>query len=187
MDPQRFDDLVRHLPLRPRRDVLTGLAGGVLAMLPSASVREAEAKKNKNRKKPLKRNDFGCVDVGKACRGNDNNCCSGVCDGKKPKKGDRDKSTCVAHDASTCVAGQTVAACDGVTVECATTSGEGDGQCVTTTGKAPYCFGAARCFACKKDADCVAVCGAGAACFPCAAECGDTVGTACGGIASCGD
>jgi hypothetical protein len=186
MNSQRFDDLVRTLPMARRRSVLAGLAGGLLAALPLPPGRDAEAKKkNKKKRKKLKRNEFGCVDVGKACRGKNGNCCSGICDGKKPKPGEKDKSRCQAHDESTCVAGQTIEECGGDdTVECETTSGRG-GVCATTTGKGPYCFFGAACLVCEKDEDCEAVCGAGAACFPCSEECRHTGGTACGGLDNC--
>ena len=49
-----------------------------------------EKKKNK---KP-KNNAFGCLNVGQACNGKNDKCCSGICDGKKPKKGKKDKSKC---------------------------------------------------------------------------------------------
>jgi hypothetical protein len=184
MDPRRFDELVRDFPTARRRDLLAGLAGGLIAALPLASPPSARARNKKKRKKGLQRNDFGCVDVGKACRGNDANCCSGVCDGDKPKQGKRDQSRCAAHDASTCVAGQTIDDCGGVDVPC-TTSANLEGDCVTTTGKAPYCFADGDCFVCKKDADCVPFCGPQAACIPCGGECVETGNTACVGIGEC--
>ena len=64
------------------------------------------AKQRKQHRQKLKRNAFGCVNVGGKCRGKDGNCCSGICDGKKPKKGKKDTSRCAGHDASTCLAGQ---------------------------------------------------------------------------------
>ncbi len=125
----------------------------------------AEAKKNKNKnkkkKKKIKRNGFGCVNVGNSCK-NDGQCCSGICEGKK------DKKKCKAHDESTCQDGQDF--CLGVNVPCTTTFGDA-GQCTTTTGEAPYCFQDGDCFPCSKDKDCEPIFGAGAACIVCVAEC----------------
>jgi hypothetical protein len=186
MDGIRFDRLTRSLVTGvTRRHVLSrlGMAALGLGLLPSP---EAVAKKKK--KKKLKLNQFGCVNVGGKCRGKDKNCCSGVCQGKKPKNGKRDKSRCVAHDESTCEPGQTGTVCDGAAdVPCAPTSGP-VGVCFTTTGNAGYCSASGTCSPCQKDADCIGVCGEGAACVPCASECDFLGGTACVGASpgACG-
>jgi hypothetical protein len=171
MDATRFDRLTRSLSRTlPRRRAATLLATaglGVVAGRPPA----LDAKKKKKKKKPLKLNDFGCVNVGGACRGNDANCCSNICEGKKPKKGEKDKSRCVAHDASTCLTGQTRDECgpgEDENVSCETSGGT-EGVCLTTTGNAPFCASnSGDCFPCQKDADCIQFCGTGAACVPCA-------------------
>jgi len=113
------------------------------------------------------------VDVNAFCQ-TDDQCCSGLCQGKQGKK------TCQAHDQSTCQPGQDV--CLGSDDVCTTTTGA-DGACATTTGKAIYCFGAGSCAPCAKDADCVQLVGAGAACIVCA-ECADDIpgATACVGL-----
>jgi hypothetical protein len=131
-----------------------------------------EAKKNK-RKKP-KKNEFGCLDVGKKCAGKDSKCCSGLCQGKKPKRGKRDKSKCVGHNAGSCQAGFDV--CLGVSAPCST-----EGFCFQTTGKASFCAGGSGvCTNCQKDTDCEALgAGPGAACVVCASECPQTGGTVC--------
>jgi hypothetical protein len=184
MDANRFDDLIRVLPFTSRRGLLAGLAGGMLAAV-TRSPRQPAAQKRKKRKK-LQFNAFGCVDVGGACRGNGANCCSGICAGSKPKQGGRDRSRCAAHDQSTCVAGQTDEFCGGIEFTCTTTAGVTIGACITTTGNAPYCFSDGDCFPCKKDADCIGVCGPQAACAVCnAAECAPVGGTACVGIEQC--
>lgn len=182
MDPRRFDGLVRALPSGTRRGLLAALAGGVLAS-PIAAGTKAKKRKKKAR---LRRNAFGCVDVGNACLGNNANCCSGVCAGKKPKKGKRDTSRCVAHDESTCLAGQTLEICGGAAnIGCTTTLGA-PGQCVTTTGKAPFCFaGGGACFRCSKDTDCIPLCGQAAACVVCSGECAQTGGATCVGQGFC--
>ena len=182
MDPRRFDDLTRSLPAGSRRGLLAAWAGAALVARTRTT---AASSTRKQRKKPLQRNAFGCVDVGKACRGNDDNCCSGRCDGSKPKKGKKDTSRCVAHDASTCLSGQTIAECGGAAnVACTTTLKEA-GQCVTTTGNAPYCFaGGGVCFRCTKDTECIPLCGGAAACVRCS-SCLATDGLSCVGLGFC--
>ena len=98
MVSQQFDRLARSFSrLRSRRS-LAGLVGLGALLLPGQSQAK---KKHKHKKKKVKRNDFGCVDVGKFCK-NDGQCCSGICEGKKNKK------KCKAHDQSTCQPGQTI-------------------------------------------------------------------------------
>jgi hypothetical protein len=170
MDDIWFDRLTRRL-------VLGGFACGPLATLLGCDFVTAKKGKGKER---LKRNQFGCVDVGGKCRGNDANCCSGICEGKKPKKGKKDKSRCVAHDAGSCVAGQRPEFCGasvGGNLSCTTSIGT-PGICHTTTGNAGYCGGKILCTACQRDADCQESCGLLAACLQCD-FCGETGGTAC--------
>jgi hypothetical protein len=165
MNAIRFDTLSRSLMAgSSRRTVLGGWAAtlGVLVLSRSEPV---TAKKSK-RKKRLRFNQFGCVDVGGTCRGNSDNCCSGICEGKRPKKGKKDKSRCVGHDATSCGIGDTLAFCGGTDVGCTTSSGD-MGDCATTTGNAPFCQGDGACLPCTKDADCIAQCGLKAACVVC--------------------
>ena len=172
MDAVRFDRLVKGLAgVTSRRAMLQLAALGLGAALPTGWAR---AKKNKHKSK-LKRNDFGCVDVGKPCRGKSANCCSGVCEGKKPKKGKKDKSRCVDHDAGSCQPEQD--ACVAPTAPCA----EG-AECFRTTGKGSFCglAGDGACAACQKDADCEARgFGPGAACVICPPPCPTSPFTAC--------
>jgi hypothetical protein len=110
---------------------------------------------------------LGCVNVGGKCRGNDANCCSGICDGKKPKKGKKDRSRCQAHDASTCQPGQSPEVCGDEDVVCTTSGGE-KGMCATTTGNAGYCFNAVQLNgSCTRDTDCQDGVGPSAACIHC--------------------
>lgn len=142
-----------------RRDLLRGLANTGLGLRIVGFAEPGEAKKKrKKRKRKIKRNAFGCVDVGNFCR-NSGQCCSDICEGKKGKK------KCQPHDASTC-AGQDL--CAGEFVPC--TIKEFTGTCAVTTGNASYCAANTACAACAKDTDCEALCGAGAACIVCA-EC----------------
>jgi hypothetical protein len=163
MEASHFDALTRSLAdARSRRAAVGGLLAGTLGLLRFA---EAAAKqKSKNRKNRLQRNAFGCVNVGGKCRAKDSNCCSGICQGKKPKKGERDKSKCIAHNTGACSFGQD--SCGGGVFPC----GLPGGNCLVTTGNASFCGVQAKgaCLDCKKDADCVALgYGQGAACCVC--------------------
>jgi hypothetical protein len=163
MDGTHFDRLTRRFSAAPtRRTVLIGLAAALgLAVSPAAG----GAKKRQRRKKKLKLNRFGCVDVGKPCRGNSANCCSGICEGRKPKKGKRDKSRCVAHN---------VGACTPENDTCLVETGnfcnpeKKFAACYRTTGNASFCGNAAvgGCIECRTDADCLDF-GAGSACVVC--------------------
>ena len=158
MDAGQFDAVVRALQsASSRRSVLAGIA----ALAPPG----VASAKTRRKPRPV-RNAFGCVDVGGFCFGRDAFCCSGRCTGNKPKQGKKDKRRCAAHDASTCQIGDD--ACGPVIVPCVTTKGSNLGGCFTTTGNAPYCTAAVvSCRSFTKDADCVAKCGAGAACLKC--------------------
>lgn len=160
MNAWRVDRCVRVLsdPASRRQTIVAAFLGG-LALLRRGH--EAMAKK-KRRKKKIKKNDFGCVNVGGFCK-NNGQCCSGICKGKKGKNLHLRK--CQAHDASTC-AGQ--GGCAGEGVPCSTV--EFTGSCAVTTGNGSYCAVSKECVACAKDTDCEALCGAGAACIVCA-EC----------------
>jgi hypothetical protein len=140
MDSNRFDTLTRSLTVRRSRRLAARLLGGVGFALGLGNGLRAEPARGRRRPKakPLRFNDFGCVPVGQPCRGNDANCCSGICEGNRPKKGKRDRSRCVAHDASNCPSGATPFGCGGTDLFCATTAGQ-DGVCATTTGDASYC------------------------------------------------
>ena len=170
MDAARFDALLRSLSARAsRRGALAALASGLLVVGSLAGGgQEAKAKKNRKKKKPPL-NAFGCVDVGKACRGNDTNCCSGICEGKKPKKGKRDTSLCVAHDTGDCTPATTYCTAGEVNSKCGFAGA--DARCQTTTGNASFCANFENfigsgppCHSCDKDADCEAVTGPGSAC-----------------------
>jgi hypothetical protein len=178
MNRHRFDALTRSLVSRvSRRDLVARLAGGVLAwsaaQLPHLANARKRKRKNKKRKK-VRFNEYGCVNVGRLCK-NADQCCSGLCEGKKGKK------TCRAHDQSTCQPGQSSAVCSGgANVVCTASSGA-PGLCLATTGNAGYCYADGDCFACAKDADCEPICGSGAACITCAGTCAGRGGTFCAG------
>jgi hypothetical protein len=180
-DLQRaLHDLQPHRAL-PRRAVLASLAGILPAWaLPDSLAVEAKKHKHKHKHKNKKKNNtpqtnaFGCLNIGQHCNGKDDKCCSGICDGKKPKKGKKDKSKCAGHDANICQPGFDV--CQGVIATCSN-----GGACFTTTGNAPFCAGGdGVCTVCRRDPDCVAAgFGALAACVVCNSECPETGGTVC--------
>jgi hypothetical protein len=148
----------------PRRMALAALAGSALTVLMSGVGRQtadAKRRKGKGKQKKIKRNAFGCVDVGKACRGKDANCCSGNCEGRKPKRGKKDKSRCVAHNTGSCLPENNACVDPGIT-SCGTF-----GVCLRTTGKASFCAGLGICEVCARDPDCDAVTGPGSACIDC--------------------
>jgi hypothetical protein len=177
MDAGHFDQLTRLLTAgASRRVALGGLAAALsvsAARLPVASARK--------RREKLVRNAFGCVAVGRKCRGKDRVCCSGRCDGKRPRKGEKDTSRCVAHDTGGCRAGQRNQNCGGVDIQC---RGGASlvGVCETTTGNAPYCARGYSCVSCATDQDCRSVCGPRAACLPCGYYC---PGPVCAGPNAC--
>jgi hypothetical protein len=176
MDLERFDHLTRAVSSVLSRRTLAGALGLGALSLPLLT----DAKKKRKKKKKVKFNDFGCVNVGGFCK-NNSQCCSNICSGKKGKK------KCKGHDASTCQPGQVSETCGGAANVFCTSSGGDMGACFTTTGGAGYCEASGTCADCKKDADCIAVCGPQAACIPCA-DC-DLFETACVGpsVDSCGE
>lgn len=182
MDATRFDYLTRSLTdTASRRMLLGGFAAslGLAALCFPMSMEARKKRKNTNKKKQPAFNQFGCLNVGQKCRGNSANCCSGICQGKKPKKGQKDKSVCVAHDTGDCPPGLTAEICGGQeNVFCTTGTGFPGGTCLTTTGNAGYCGADSDCRQCTRDADCRAELGPQAACVVCA-TCAE--GTRCAG------
>jgi hypothetical protein len=167
-----------------RRDVLRGLvAAGLglsIARLPDVADAKPKRKKKKAKPKPApKPNEYGCLDVGDPCQ-NVEQCCSGICAGKKGKK------RCRAHDTGNCRAGQSIGFCGGENAGCAIGSGNPTGVCGTTTGNAGYCVGGGDCFPCTKDAECRPFCGPGASCVRCE-RCTETGGAMCAspGVHTC--
>src|SRR5687768_1169815 len=123
MNQPSFDVVTRTLSRLPsRRDVLRGLTSaglglGALRLSDAVAVKtkHKKGKKRKRKKKsqppitpppftlpPLVFNQYGCIDVGRPCRGDSTNCCSGICQGTAPAAGQPDTSRCVAHDTGTC-------------------------------------------------------------------------------------
>ena len=164
MEADRFDSLTQFLTSAgSRRRALAALGSLIsLGALP------ASARKGRKKPKTPKTNAFGCLDVGRPCRGKDGACCSGLCQGKKPKKGKKDKSTCVAHNEGGCTAERSVCVTGNNTSLCGP-----EAVCLATTGNAGFCANAAgsgfsqevNCRPCAKDTDCEAAgFGPGSAC-----------------------
>jgi hypothetical protein len=87
MDAAGFDTLARSLQRHiARRTALGVLGGGLAALLTRVGPGDASARKKQKHKKKPKLNEFGCVNIGGKCRGKNGLCCSGICQGKKPKK-----------------------------------------------------------------------------------------------------
>ena len=163
-----------------RRDVVRGLAGtglglGTLTMLGFAEATNTRRKKHKGKKKSrsLVFNRFGCVDAGQPCRGDGNNCCSGICEGVAPRKGKPDQSRCVPHNAGVCTLETNP--CDiGVEVPCDPNNRLS--SCTVTTGNAAFCADISagtttHCRVCSRDTDCQGEFGAAAACVVLGGEC----------------
>jgi hypothetical protein len=157
MNERRFDEWTRGVMTErtSRRLGVLGLASGAVGLLAERLPDVASAKKRKKkRKKKLKKNEFGCVDVGGKCRGSDGACCSGVCQGKKPKKGKKDKSVCVDHNVGGCTLDRDICVTgDGQESACGTAA-----VCAQTTGKAAFCASQENvdCRICSTDRDCEA-------------------------------
>lgn len=176
MDTTQFDRLARELSgVTSRRTTLGAVTLGALSLVTAVHLPEVSAKKRRRKTPPL--GAFGCLNVGTKCRGNDMLCCSGICSGKKPKKGQKDKRVCAAHDTGGCEAGQGSAFCGGNAGGgrgCTTATGA-FGICQTTTGNAGYCRAGDVEVACTRDADCQPLLGPHAACIVCAGAAGGTI------------
>jgi hypothetical protein len=176
MNEPRFERWARPLSdLASRRQTILASLLGELVLLRGGhgALAKMKRKKHKKRKnKKIRRNAFGCVNVGSSCKIS-GQCCSGICQGKQGKK------RCQAHDEGSCQDNQD--SCGETAFPCTTSTGE-SGVCTITTGNAPYCNTTGGCFPCRKDADCVPFCGSHAACMVCERQCGATEGfTACVG------
>jgi hypothetical protein len=147
MDAAQFDRFTASLP---RRSAL----GGVFAL--ALGVSAAEAKKKK-----AKPNQFGCLNVGQPCRGKASQCCSGICEGKKPKKGKKDKRKCAGHNEGGCSPERNVCtAADPALAGC--NANNEVAVCFATTGSGVFCGSlvafseATNCQVCARDSDCTA-------------------------------
>lgn len=166
MDAKRFDRLARVLTgSSSRRTLLAGFTGA-LAALAARLVPGGVGARNKRRPKKLPNlGPFGCQKVGGRCNGRNGLCCSGLCVGKTPKAGEKDKSQCVARNTSA-ECGPDHDHCD-ATVSCTTSAGN-PGECGFTTGRGGYCFDVDRPdLPCRRDPECQQTLGQSAACVWC--------------------
>jgi hypothetical protein len=165
MDLDHFDQLARSLAWAPsRRHVLRGLASaglGLAVVRPSPLVEAKKKRKRKKKAKKAKPNEYGCLEVNDPCRSADD-CCSGICEGKK----------CRAHDTGICRQDKT-GACTASLNELPSLTCGNECYCFRTTAGSNFCAfppaakGDPKCADCKKDADCLALgFPAGAACVP---------------------
>lgn len=159
MDDRHFDEFTKVVTRgqASRRATFLALASAMLGGLAARFPESAAAKKRKKkRKKKLALNEFGCVDIGGKCRGSSGACCSGVCQGKKPKKGKKDKSVCVDHN----VGGCTLERDSCLTGDAELSACNENAICTATTGKAAFCASFVdislgnNCRVCATDPDC---------------------------------
>ena len=182
MDQHYFDGLSRTLARLPsRRDVLRGLAGAGLGLgalrQPDAIAAKKKGRHKKTRKKhppspplqpslqlPLVFNQYGCVEVGQACRGDNSLCCSGICDGAVPaNEHEPDNSRCAAHGSGTCHQDRE-GICTIPNLALATCNNRSNCGCIRTVAGSNFCAelfsggpGSSQCAFCQRDADCVAL------------------------------
>jgi hypothetical protein len=174
MATRRIDQFARSLADGFSRRVLVGFPVLALGLTAIANERAARAKKRHKRKKKIRRNNFGCVNVGRFCK-NEAQCCSGICSGKKGKK------KCRAHDTGGCTAEQDTCV-DPAGSTCTTSTGYAGGKCTRTTGNASFCTNVLfACIECTKDSDCQQYCGPSAACVVCPDQCAGFSTTICTG------
>ena len=214
MDQHHLTTWTRSLSSLPsRRDVLRGLAGAGLGLsalrLSDAVAAKHKNKKGKKRKRkktsqtpitpppftlpPLVFNQFGCVEVGQPCRGDNTNCCSGICQGSAPTPGQPDTSRCAAHDTGTCRQ-DIEGLCTIPDLFLATCNNRTDCGCIRTTAGSNYCAelfggpGFSQCVSCERDADCIAAgLPAASACAPVSpGRCAGTCATGMACLVPCG-
>ncbi len=176
MDAHPFDAAIRARSTTATRRGVFGLAAVLAALAPAIRAPAKPARKPR-------RNAFGCVDVGKPCRGKDRSCCSGICSGPKPKKGGKDRSRCAAHHEGGCTPSRSLCSTGSAASYCR--PGDPTAVCVATTGKAGFCASNAglvpevNCRACRTDRQCE---GFG---FPPGSACVILTGPGCVGPSDC--
>lgn len=162
MDGSGFDALIQSV-MGSRRSLLGGVAALAVGWLGVGEIAAKKKGKNKKKKK-AKPNEFGCLEVGDACK-SEEQCCSGICEGKKGKR------RCGAHGAGTCEQeGSGVCTADNPgSLRC---NNEINCLCLQTTAGSIFCgeggnTGLDVCADCQTDADCEALGHpAGSACIP---------------------
>jgi hypothetical protein len=151
MDTVRFDRLTRAFSHLLSRRRLVGTLGLAAIGLPDPI---AAKKKRKRKKEEPKLNAFGCVNVGQFCK-NDEQCCSGICEGK------REKRKCKAHGTGTCDQ-EGPGLCTAPNPELLTCNNSAECACIRTTAGSNFCYdqrseSGSDCAECQQDADCEAL------------------------------
>jgi hypothetical protein len=175
MEIKRLETVIRALTVLPsRRGVLRGLAGTGLGLVRWPSPAEAKKKRKRKNKRKVKFNDFGCVNVGGFCK-NDEQCCAGICEGKKGKR------KCKAHGTGTCdqEGPRLCTSPNPVLLKC---NNSADCACIRTTAGSNFCSSelAIECADCQQDADCEALG------FPPGSACAPTSEGGCAGLCETG-
>lgn len=176
MNADRFGASIRALrATTSRRDIVRSLGAMGLGLGAIRLTRSADAKKKRRRKKRkripnAKPNFYGCAEVGDACA-TANDCCSGVCEGKK------DKKTCQVHGAGTCDQ-ETDGYCQAEDPEQTACNDVPGCFCWRTTAGSQFCDdfngeSGTDCANCRKDADCEALG------FPTGSACAPVIGRNC--------
>jgi hypothetical protein len=133
MDTERFDRITRTVAKGVSRRGLVVAVGLLVIALPGWAEAKKRKRKRKNNQK-VKRNEFGCVNVGNVCK-NDDQCCSGICERKQGKK------KCQAHDTQGCQADQD-ACVAGACMACTK-----DADCAAAAGPIAACVACPVCVA----------------------------------------
>jgi hypothetical protein len=179
MDGQQFDRFAQLVTTaQTRRRALGLFAAAAGSVLGSVGFSGAVAKKHKSKKKTkIKRNGFGCVNVGNACK-NDGQCCSGICQGKKGKK------KCQAHNEGGCTVERNFCVTGSLLGLCGPDVPSPD-ICLTTSGNAAFCarlkgfITEVNCQLCRTDTDCENLG------FPSGSACVTFTGAACANATDC--
>jgi hypothetical protein len=149
MDGSQLDHIVRSFT-DSRRSLLGAMLAAAAGRLSAKSTEAKKKRKRKKKDKKPKPNEFGCLEVGDPCK-SEEQCCSGICDGKKGKR------KCRAHGAGTCRQDLTGLCSDPPTL--ATCNDSETCFCLRTTANSNFCaeLGQKLCTDCQKDADCEAL------------------------------
>lgn len=179
MDSAHFDCLTRAVSTSLSRRSLAGTLGfGALArpFLAEGKRHKRRHRRKERRKKNVTFNDFGCVNVGGFCK-NAEQCCSGICEGKK------DKRKCKAHGTGACDQ-EGPGLCTSPNPELLKCNNSNDCACIRTTAGSNFCYsvlaGGSDCADCQQDADCEALG------FPPGSACAPTSEGGCAGLCESG-
>lgn len=146
MNADRFDELLRVMTGSRRMALGAALAAVGAGFVPGSDA-AGKSRKPGKAKKP-KPNVYGCLNVGARCKRAEQ-CCSGICEGKKGRR------KCRAHDTGTCDQ-DAPGYCEAGNPYLAQCNGGGC-LCFRTTGDSRFCAGSVVCETCQRDADCLSL------------------------------